>query len=42
MENMVENVIMLDFNPVLFILIPALLLTVYLQILRFNNLRQKR
>jgi hypothetical protein len=39
MENMAENVIMLDFNPVLFILIPALLLTIYLQILRFNNLR---
>jgi hypothetical protein len=42
MENMVENVIILDFNPVLFILIPTLLLIVYLQILRFNNLRQKR
>jgi len=39
---MVENVITLNVNPVLFIVIPAVLLVVYLRILGFSIFRQER
>lgn len=37
---MVENVIILDINPALFVLIPVVLLVVYLRILGLSIFRQ--